>query len=114
MEESILLSIKKLLGPSGSYTEFDPDIIMHINTYLMTLRQIGVGPAEGFIIEDDSAVWSDLVSDPVECQAVKTYLYCKVRLVFDPPQSASHIKVLEDTAKECECRLNYEVDPGEL
>lgn len=96
----------------ADYTHFDSDIIMHINTVLMGLTQLGVGPTEGFIIEDDLTTWSDYVEDPLKLQAVKTFIYCKVRLVFDPPQSSTHIDVLKQTAAECEWRLNVAVDPS--
>lgn len=109
--ESILTSIKKMLGPSGDYTHFDPDIIMHINSVFMVLRQIGIGPKEGFFIEDDSACWSDFSDDLLTVHTVKTYIYLKVKLVFDPPQSATHMKALEQSIAEHEWRLNVEVDP---
>ena len=112
MEESILLSIKKMLGMTADYTHFDPDIIMHINTMLMNLHQMGVGPVDGFDIEDDGATWDDYLEDMSKLHAVKTYIYCKVRLVFDPPQSSAHIEVLKQTAAECEWRLNVAVDPS--
>lgn len=106
MEESILITIKKMLGMEPGYTHFDQDIINHINTVLMTLTQIGVGPEEGFIIKDDKATWEEYLSDSLKFQAVKTYIYAKVRLVFDPPQSSTHIEVLKQTIAECEWRLN--------
>ena len=72
--ESILTSIKKMLGIEAEYTHFDADIIMHINSVLMILNQLGVGPAEGFIIEDDTSTWSDFVPDetPVQLEAIKS------------------------------------------
>lgn len=112
MEESILLSIKKLLGPSGDYDHFDPDIIIHINTYLMALTQMGVGPAKGFRIEDDSATWADFLPNEYNLEAVKTYLYTKVKLIFDPPLSSSVAQALEKVAAECEWRISVTVDPG--
>lgn len=104
--ESILTSIKKMLGPSFDDDHFDPDIIMHINTTFFTLRDLGVGPAEGFFIEDASTTWSEFLDDSVACNAVKTYMYAKVKLVFDPPQNASHIKCLENIVSEYEWRLH--------
>lgn len=106
--ESILTSIKKMLGPSATDDYFDPDIIMHINTTFFTLKQLGVGPTAGFFIEDASTTWDEFLDDPVECNAVKTYMYAKVKLVFDPPQNASHIKCLENIVSEYEWRLNHE------
>lgn len=106
MIESILISIKKLLGMAEDYDHFDQDIIMHINSVLMTLTQIGVGPAEGFSITGDSATWDDFVSEESKLEAVKTYIYLKVRLVFDPPQHSAHIAAMEKLAAEYEWRLN--------
>ena len=83
--DSILTSIKKLLGITEDYENFDADIIMHINSVFMTLRQIGVGPEEGFFIEDKSATWTDFMGDETKIESVKTYMYMKVRLLFDPP-----------------------------
>lgn len=106
--ESILTSIKKLLGPTEDYTHFDPDIITHINSVLMILTQLGVGPPDGFFIKDDTAVWSDFVPDG-KIEMVKSYVYMKVKLVFDPP-AASMAAVMEQQIKEYEWRLNVAVD----
>lgn len=106
--ESILTSIKKLLGMPKEYTAFDQDVIMHINSVFMVLKQLGVGPSEGFFIEDDSTTWSEYIEDPLKWHAVKTYMYAKVRLIFDPPQNSSHIKCLEQTVAEFEWRLKHE------
>lgn len=109
MEESILTSIKKLLGSTKEYTIFDPDIIIHINSVFMTLTQLGVGPPEGFYIEDETSVWSDF-TDVKNFEAVKTYIYIKVKLVFDPPLSSAMIESLERQAKELEWRLNVNAE----
>lgn len=106
--DSILTSIKKLLGPTEDHTYFDPDIIIHINSALMVLTQLGVGPPEGFSITDDTAVWSDFVPDG-RIEMVKSYVYMKVKLVFDPP-AASMAAVMEQQIKEFEWRLNVAVD----
>lgn len=105
--ESILTSIKKLLGIEKDYEHFDADIITHINSVFMILTQIGVGPSEGFIIEDDSTTWFDYLPDAdlIKLSAVKTFIHLKVRLLFDPPSSS----VAEHIAKqlsELEWRLN--------
>ena len=113
MSESILTSIKKLLGIAEDYTHFDADIIMHINTAFMILYQLGVGPSTPFSISDKTAVWSDFVGDAADLAGVKTYIYAKVRLVFDPPQSSAHIDALKQTIAELEWRLNVTVDPKE-
>lgn len=104
--DSILTSIKKLLGPAEMYDHFDPDIIMHINSVFMILTQIGVGPAEGFTIEDDTAVWTDFVSNTTKVEAIKTYIYLKVKLVFDPPSSGAAMDAIKTTISELEWRLN--------
>ena len=108
--ESILTSIKKLLGIDESYEHFDSDIIMHINTVFMALSQIGVGPTEGFMIEDSSATWQDFVSQDDNLAAVKTYIYLRVKLLFDPPTNSTHTKAIEDSIREYEWRLNIEAE----
>ncbi len=112
MDESILTSIKKLLGISEDYTQFDSDVIMHINTVFMNLTQLGVGPEEGFFIEDDSATWSEFadVDTSKQLQAIKTYVYLKVKLLFDPPLSSSVIDAMDRQIAELEWRLNVAVE----
>lgn len=105
--ESILTSIKKLLGIAEEYTHFDNDIIMHINSVFTTLTQLGVGPSEGFFIEDDSTYWTDFISDMSKLHAVKTYIYLKVKLVFDPASvGSSTLASYERQIQELEWRLN--------
>lgn len=111
MSESILISIKKMLGIDEAYTHFDADIIMHINTVLMILYQIGVGPSPPISISDASITWSDLLGDAVDLAGVKTYIYAKVRMVFDPPQSSAVAEALKSTISEMEWRLNVACDP---
>lgn len=108
--ESILTSIKKLLGIEEEYTQFDNDIIMHINSAFLNLTQLGVGPAEGFLIEDDTATWEDFIGDSNQLQAVKSYMYLKVKLLFDPPLSSSVIESMNRMIAELEWRLNVAVD----
>ena len=108
--ESILTSIKKLLGIEDEYTQFDSDLIMHINTVFLNLTQLGVGPSEGFMIEDDVAIWEDFIGDSTQLQAVKTYVYLKVKLLFDPPLSSSVIDSMSRMISELEWRLNVAVD----
>ena len=110
--ESILTSIKKLLGIAEEYEHFDNDIIMHINSVFMILTQLGVGPSKGFMITDASASWDDfLPEDSEKLQAVKTYMYMKVRLMFDPPTSSAVMESMNRTISELEWRLNVAVDP---
>ena len=110
METSILTSIKKMLGIAEDYTEFDEDIITHINSVFLNLTQLGVGPEEGFMIEDDTAAWEDFIDDSIQLQAVKTYMYLKVKLLFDPPLSSSVTESFTRMIAELEWRLNVAVD----
>ena len=111
--ESILTSIKKMLGIDEEYTHFDADIIMHINSVLMILTQLGVGPAEGFMIEDDTSTWVDFIpeANAVQLHAVKSYIFMKVKLIFDPPLSSAVIESYNRQIAEFEWRLNVAVDP---
>ena len=111
--ESILTSIKKLLGITEEYDQFDPDIIMHINSVFMILTQLGVGPAEGFSIEDDTSVWSDFIQDVKKLESVKTYVYLKVKLAFDPPLSSAVIESMNRLISELEWRLNVAAESTE-
>lgn len=104
--ESILTSIKKMLGIDESYDHFDMDIIMHINSALFALTQIGVGPSGGFSITDDTQTWDNFIPTNQRIDAVKSYVYAKVRLIFDPPSNSSLIKLLESQIAEYEWRLS--------
>jgi len=112
--DSILTSIKKLIGAPEEYEHFDTDIIIHINTAFATLTQLGVGPATGFRISDDTAIWDDFIdmSDTMLYEAVKTYIYLRVKLIFDPPNSGATTEVYKETIKELEWRLNVTADKG--
>lgn len=113
VSDSILLSVKKVCGIQADCTDFDTDIIMHINTAFLTLNQLGVGPAKGFSILDESALWSDyLPEDNPNFEAVKTYIGSKVRLIFDPPTSSIVAETLKEVTKELEFRLNVEAETG--
>ena len=111
--ESILQSVKKMLGIIPDYTNFDDDIIMHINSVFMILQQLGVGPKEGFAISDQFTLWTDYIKDPVKLQIVKSYIALRVRLLFDPPTSSTHIESIKQQIAEFEWRLNVSVDPGD-
>lgn len=108
--ESILTSIKKVLGIYEEDTSFDVDIVMHINTVFMILRQMGIGPAEGFSISGSYDTWSDYLSDNSLIESVKTYVALKVRLIFDPPASSTMVEAINRTITELEWRLNVQVD----
>ena len=110
--ESILTSVKKMLGIPEDYEHFDADIIMHINSVFMILTQLGVGPAEGFTIMDEDAIWSDFIQDKKTIESVKSYMYLKVRLLFDPPLSSAVLDSMNRLISELEWRLNVAVDPG--
>ena len=112
MDDSILISIKKLLGIEKDDKSFDTDIIIHINSAIMNLSQIGVGSSSGFAISDENDTWSDFTLDANNTEAVKSYVYIKVKLMFDPPSSSAVIDALERQAKELEWRINTSVDPG--
>ena len=104
-EESILVYVKKLLGIQSDYNHFDPDIIYGINAAFGVLTQLGVGPEEGFMINDDSAKWIDFVSDTSRLSLIKPYVYLKTRLLFDPPSSTALIDSINKTISEYEWRL---------
>jgi hypothetical protein len=104
--ESILDSTKKVLGLDEANTDFDVDIIMHINTAFSTLNQLGVGPDEGFAIEDASAVWSDFLMDVLPLNNVKTYVCLRVRMLFDPPTNSFTIDAMRKQIEELEWRIN--------
>ena len=105
--DSILTSIKKLLGIAQECTDFDMDLIIHINSVLMILTQLGVGPEKGFTIEDSRDLWEDFLEyDLSKLEAVRTFVYLKVRLIFDPPSNSAVIESINRTISELEWRLN--------
>lgn len=108
--ESILTSIKKLLSISEEDEHFDPDIIIHINSVFMILAQLGVGPTGGFSIKDKTATWNDFITDNNMIESVKTYIYLKVKLIFDPPTNSSVIAAYNSAITEFEWRLNAVVE----
>lgn len=111
MEESILRTIKKLLLISEEDPAFDLDILVHINSAIMTLRQLGVGPSSGFSVTGDSETWYDFLSGNVGLyQQVKTYIYLKVKLIFDPPPSSSVLEAYQAEIAELEWRLNIQAE----
>jgi hypothetical protein len=115
MEESILKSTKKILGLAEDYTPFDLDVITHINAAFSILNQLGVGYEDGFWIEDEAAVWDDYGVPANQLHLVKTYVYLKVRSLFDPPATSYLIEATNNQIKEYEWRLNsfreWELDP---
>ena len=111
--ESILTSIKKLLGIAEEYTHFDADLTMHINSVLAVLTQIGVGPSEGFSIKDKIAVWTDFIPANSRLEFVKSYTYMKVKLLFDPSLSSAVIESTNRMISELEWRIQVAADPVE-
>lgn len=103
---SILSDVKKTLGIEADYTAFDVDILMHINTVFSTLNQLGIGPEAGFMIEDATPTWDDLLDDDLRLNSVKSYIYLRVRLLFDPPATSYLIEAMRKQVEEFEWRLN--------
>lgn len=104
--DSILTSVKKLLGIEEDYTHFDADIIMHINSVFMILNQLGVGPEEGFSITGATEVWDDYIAGVQNFEAVKSYVFLKVKMLFDPPTGSAVMESYNRTISELESRLN--------
>lgn len=110
MNLSILTSIKKMLGMTEDYEPYDPVIIMHINSVLMILNQLGVGPSNGFSISDKTSTWSDFIRDDQKLESVKSYVYLKVKLLFDPPLQSTVMEAMNRMVNELEWRLNVEAE----
>lgn len=106
MSDSILTSTKKVLGIAEDDPSFDVDIMMHINSAFASLSQLGIGPATGFMIEDAVATWGDLLGTDKNLNSVKTLVYLKVRVIFDPPPNSFVLNALQEQIKEHEWRLN--------
>jgi hypothetical protein len=111
--DSILTSIKKLLGIQSDYTHFDADLVITINSVLAILTQLGVGPENGFSISDASATWADFIGEATTLEMVKSFVHLRVRLLFDPPQNASLADAIDRMAKELEWRIQVAADPVE-
>ena len=109
--ENILDSIKKLLGIDEADLNFDQELIMHINSVFMVLNQLGVGPVGGFKIYSNEETWTDFVGARLDLESVKSYIYLKVRLLFDPPQNSFLVGSIEKQVEEHEWRLQAQVEP---
>ena len=106
--ESILKSIKDMLGPEVDNDDFDTELIMHINSVIMGLTQMGLGPSEGFETEDETSTWQDFLPNVKKFSAVKTYIYMKVKLIFDSStMSSALIEAFNRQIAEFEWRLNH-------
>ena len=113
MGESILASIKKMLGLEADYTPFDTDIIILINSALMTLTQLGVGPKDGFSIRDYSTKWSDFITNKILINSAQEYVYMKVKMVFDPPGNSFVMDAMKQRCNEYEVRMNMQAESVE-
>lgn len=113
MEASILKSVKKTLGLAADYTAFDEDILMHINSTFSDLASLGVGPEDGFMISDDTAEWADFVHTGVPdnwLNSIRSYVFLKVRMLFDPPGTSYLIELAKNQILEYEFRLQTSVE----
>ncbi len=110
---SILDSTKKALGLPSDYDVFDPDLIMFINGTFSTLTQLGVGPAQGFSIDDQNATWADFIGTDARMNFVKNFMFIKVRLLFDPPGTSFAIAAFEKQADELAWRINVQREDEE-
>lgn len=109
MDNNILNDVKQAIGIMPDYTVFDQTLIMHINSVFMILQQMGVGPVKGFRLKDGSEQWTDFLSDTdANYEPVKSYMCMKVRLLFDPPSSTTHMECIKQSISEFEWRLNFE------
>lgn len=106
-EDSILTSTKKVLGVTEDFTEFDIDIITHINSAFAVLNQLGVGPDDVLVIEDKEIGWDDFEAPPNQLSLVRSYIYLKTRMSFDPPTTGFLIDAMNNVIKEQETRLSY-------
>lgn len=106
MDDSILDSIKKILGMPPEYDAFDTDLVIHINSVFGILAQLGVGPEGGFSISDSTTLWKSYLGDSKDLEMVKSYIALKVRLVFDPPTVGSVMDAMKEQIREFEWRLN--------
>ena len=116
VDDSILLSIKKLLGMPEDYDKFDTDVKMHINSTIVTLRQFGIPIPKGFIVADKYALWTDYISDIYLIEYVKNYIYLKVRLLFAPSTNSTVTESINQSIKETEWRIIHllEIEQEEL
>lgn len=110
MDDSILDSIKKILGMPPAYDAFDTDLVIHINSVFGILAQLGVGPEGGFSISDNTTLWKAYLGDSKDLEMVKSYIALKVRLIFDPPTIGAVMDAMKEQIRELEWRLNVQVD----
>lgn len=106
MSESILGTTKKILGLDENYSAFDLDILTHINAAFAVVTQLGVGPAEGIVIDSEEVTWDSLALPATQLSVVRSYIYLKARMLFDPPATSFHIDAANDQIREFEFRLS--------
>lgn len=108
--DSILTSIKRLLGIEEDYEHFDMELIMHINSVFTILLQLGLGPITGFKIMDKTNLWEEFLEDKLDLELIRTYMYHKVRLMFDPPNNSFLVENIKTQINEFEWRLNVQAE----
>lgn len=113
MNNSILTTTKKALNLADADTAFDMDIVMHINSVFSDLNQLGVGPDLGFMIEDKTATWDAFLGSDPRLNHVKTYVYLRVRMLFDPPQTGFHTQAMQEQITKLEWMLNVQREETE-
>lgn len=115
MEDSILITIKKMLGLAADYTAFDTDVIVFINSAMMVLQQYRVGPKEGFTVTNETQTWSEFIPEGIHLESVKNYIYLSVKMVFDPPSNSFVMDAMKRQKEELEWRLREQAEfyPGD-
>lgn len=108
MSDSILDSVKKTLNLSPDYDVFDQDLLIHINSAFSTLNQLGIGPVNGFMIEESETTWDAFLGSDPRLNNVKTYVFLRVRLLFDPPTTSFLIEAIKKQIEELEWRINVQ------
>lgn len=111
MQDSILMTIRKLVCGNPYADHFDTDLLVHINACFSILNQLGVGPENGFIVTDETQSWSSYIADNYILNMVKTYVTLKVKKIFDPPLTSSVLEAMDKEINQLEWRLNVAVDP---
>lgn len=111
MQDSILMTIRKLVCGNPYADHFDTDLLVHINACFSILNQLGVGPENGFVVTDDTQSWSSYIADNYILNMVKTYVTLKVKKIFDPPLTSSVLEAMDKEISQLEWRLNVAVDP---
>ena len=113
--DSILNTIKKMLGIDSDDTDFDVDIMIHINSITPNLSQMGIGPTNGYIVTSSEQLWSDYIdSSIINLEGVKTYIYLKTKLIFDPPTNSTTIEAINKNLSELEWRMMLAIETNNL